>query len=169
MRGRLDWRTTSSRILSFFPDLGLLPCCSSIYLHYASAFSISVSHLTLAIRHTMTLLQLYPTECSVGAAQEIKMVITGEKVRAARRLLGWSRSELAGHSGVSSTTIGNFETGRRKASVLDLSVVRRALEAAGIEFNADNSGAPGVRIRPSSDEAAIPPIPPKNPYDGAPV
>jgi len=78
------------------------------------------------------------------------MVITGEKVRAARRLLGWSRSELAGHSGVSSTTIGNFETGRRKASVLE-AVVRRALEAAEVEFIADNAEGPGVRLRTSSE------------------
>ena len=78
------------------------------------------------------------------------MTITGEQVRAARKLLGWSRSDLAGHSGVSSTTIGNFETGRRKASVLDLSVVRRAFEAAEVEFIADNAEGAGVRLRTSS-------------------
>jgi transcriptional regulator with XRE-family HTH domain len=92
------------------------------------------------------------------------MTITGEQGRAARKLLGWSRSDLAGHSGVSSTTIGDFEKGGSKASVLDLSVVRRALEAGGVEFNAD-----GIRLRPCSDAAAIPPIPPEEPYDGAPI
>jgi transcriptional regulator with XRE-family HTH domain len=79
------------------------------------------------------------------------MTITGEQVRAARKLLGWSRSDLAGHSGVSSTTIENFETGRRKASVLDLSVVRRALEAAEVEFIGDNAEGRGVRLRTSSE------------------
>jgi hypothetical protein len=33
---------------------------------------------------------------------------------------------------------------------LDLSVVRRALEAAGVEFIADNAEVPGVRLRTSS-------------------
>jgi transcriptional regulator with XRE-family HTH domain len=74
------------------------------------------------------------------------MTITPQQVKEGRQLLRWSRSDLGGHSGVSSTTIGNFEQGRRKASVLDLSTVRRVLEAAGVEFIAEH-GATGVRLR----------------------
>jgi ribosome-binding protein aMBF1 (putative translation factor) len=87
----------------------------------------------------------------LAVARESQMIISGEQVIAARKLLGWSRSDLAGHSGVSSTTIANFETGRRKASVLDLSVIRRALDAAEVEFIADNAEGPGVRLRTSSE------------------
>jgi hypothetical protein len=36
---------------------------------------------------------------------------------------------------------------RTGKSVLDLSVIQRALEAAGVEFIAENGGGAGVRLR----------------------
>jgi hypothetical protein len=84
-------------------------------------------------------------------AEEGKMTITPEQVKAGRRLLGWSRSDLGGHSGVSTTTIGKYETENIRASVLDLSVVRRALEAAGIEFT--NGGEPAVKLSKAAQES----------------
>ena len=72
--------------------------------------------------------------------------ITPELAGAARALLGWSRSELAGHVGVSERIIGKYENGLR-ASHLNLSLLRAALESAGVEFIAENGGGPGVRLR----------------------
>jgi transcriptional regulator with XRE-family HTH domain len=73
------------------------------------------------------------------------MRITPEQMKAARLLLGWSQSSLARYSSVSETTIGHFEKGKRRASDLDLTVVRRVLEAAGVEFLAEHGGR-GVRL-----------------------
>jgi transcriptional regulator with XRE-family HTH domain len=73
------------------------------------------------------------------------MAVTPEQVKAGRRLIGWSQEDLGGHSGVSATTIGNYETRKERSSVLDLSAVRYALEAAGVEFT--NGGEPGVKLR----------------------
>jgi transcriptional regulator with XRE-family HTH domain len=74
------------------------------------------------------------------------MTITGAQVKAARHLLGWSRSVLAGHSEVSLTTMVNFERGTTRVSALQLSMMRRVLEAAGVEFITEH-GAAGVRLR----------------------
>jgi len=35
-------------------------------------------------------------------------MITGQQVRAARKLLGWSQQDLVGHVGLSKSTISNF-------------------------------------------------------------
>jgi len=40
-------------------------------------------------------------------------VITGEQVKKARKLLGWSQEDLAAHAGLSGATVGAFERGRR--------------------------------------------------------
>jgi len=69
-------------------------------------------------------------------------MITGDQVKAARKLVGWSQEDLAGHVGMSKSTIGNFEKGRR-ISVLESSMMRRALESAGVEFT--NGGEQGVK------------------------
>ena len=61
-----------------------------------------------------------------------------------------------------------FEEGKQPPSTLDLSVVRRMLGDAGVEFIAGTDAVFGVRLR-AGDEAAIPPIPPDEPYDGSPV
>jgi transcriptional regulator with XRE-family HTH domain len=72
------------------------------------------------------------------------MSISPAQLKEARRLLGWSQSDLGGLSGVSATTIGYFEGGKRRPGVLDLSLVRRILESAGVEFT--NGGEPGVKL-----------------------
>jgi transcriptional regulator with XRE-family HTH domain len=74
------------------------------------------------------------------------MTITPQQLKAGRQLLGWSRSDLAGHCGVSMTTMAHFERGTTRASVLDLSTMRRVLETAGVEFPEEH-GATGVRLR----------------------
>jgi transcriptional regulator with XRE-family HTH domain len=73
------------------------------------------------------------------------MAITGGQVAAARKLLGWSQETLAAETGVSRATIAKFEQGKQTPPMLDLSVVRRMLSDAGIEF--DDEEQAGVRLR----------------------
>jgi transcriptional regulator with XRE-family HTH domain len=79
------------------------------------------------------------------------MSLTPEQMKAARQLLGWSRSDLAGHSGVSDTTIGKYETENKRASVLDLSVVRQVLEAAGVEFTKGDQPGAWMKLLQNAD------------------
>lgn len=72
-----------------------------------------------------------------------------EQIRAARGLLGWSQTDLAGKAGLSLPTIKRME---REAGGLAVSGdakerVRTALEKAGVEFIAENGGGAGVRLR----------------------
>jgi transcriptional regulator with XRE-family HTH domain len=70
-----------------------------------------------------------------------------QQFRAARALLGWSRSELAARAGLSLPTVQRVETeGGAKVSNEARQKLRSTLEAAGVEFT--NGNAPGVRLRP---------------------
>jgi len=76
-------------------------------------------------------------------------MITGTQIRSARAALGWSAHALAERSGVSLRTLLRFEQvdrvpPSRSSTLLD---VRRALEAAGIEFIGTPEDAPGIRLR----------------------
>lgn len=77
-------------------------------------------------------------------------MITPEQCRAARGLLAWNQQELAQRARVGVVTIHQLETGvsRPRASTLD--VLRRAFEAAGVEFIDENGGGAGVRLRKRS-------------------
>jgi transcriptional regulator with XRE-family HTH domain len=70
--------------------------------------------------------------------------MTPDQSRAARGLLDWSQAELAAQSNLSESTIRDFEKGRRVPSINNLAAIRRALEAAGVEFIDGNQ--PGVRL-----------------------
>jgi transcriptional regulator with XRE-family HTH domain len=97
------------------------------------------------------------------------LLITSAQVKEARRLLGWTLKMLEGKSGVTSTILANFEADKGRPSVLQLTVLRRVIEAGGIEFTDEK---PGVkkRVAPTTGyEAALPDIPDDDPYDGAPV
>jgi transcriptional regulator with XRE-family HTH domain len=74
-------------------------------------------------------------------------MITGDQVRAARELLGWSQVELAARIGVSETTIGDFEKRNRIWPVLNLSALRQVLKSAGVEFT---EGASEVKLKADS-------------------
>ena len=69
------------------------------------------------------------------------------QLRAARALLGWSQERLADASGVSTPTIKRLEPGEGlvQTRVDTLDKLRRALEAAGVDFT--NGGEPGVKLR----------------------
>jgi transcriptional regulator with XRE-family HTH domain len=88
------------------------------------------------------------------------MIITSEQVRAARKLLGWSSIKTAVRSSVGVNLIKRIEGRRREPTQEMLNRLQSTFEAAGVEFNAGGAGGPGVRLRTSNDEAAIPPVPP---------
>jgi len=73
--------------------------------------------------------------------------ITPEQVRAARRLLGWSRIRLASRIGVGEVSIAILEGGVRLPQKFDLNRARAALESAGVIFVEENGEGPGVRLR----------------------
>jgi transcriptional regulator with XRE-family HTH domain len=68
----------------------------------------------------------------------------------ARAALGWSTADLSRNSGVGVNTVNRFEAGR-DARLSSVAKVRVALEAAGVEFIAENGGGPGVRLRKASE------------------
>ncbi|WP_271596320.1 helix-turn-helix domain-containing protein [Bradyrhizobium sp. CCBAU 25360] len=57
-----------------------------------------------------------------------------EQCRAARGWLNWSQEKLAAKAQVSSSTLRDFEAGRRIPIANNLSAIRRALEKGGIQF-----------------------------------
>ena len=69
--------------------------------------------------------------------------LSPEQCRGARAMLAISAAGLAASAQVARPTITRFETGRSIPWPSNLAAIRRALEAAGIEFLAHN----GVRLR----------------------
>jgi transcriptional regulator with XRE-family HTH domain len=93
-----------------------------------------------------------PARYGRRSTDHAEVAISPEQVKSARELLGWSQGELAGKMGVSETAVSLFEREKRRLLVLDVSVLRGALEAAGVEFT--NDGEPGVRLK--SEHIAMP-------------
>jgi predicted transcriptional regulator len=75
------------------------------------------------------------------------MVTTPAQWRAARALLAWSQQDIADKSGVGIVTSHQLEAGTSQPRRATIDVVRRAFEAAGIEFIDENGGGPGVRLK----------------------
>jgi hypothetical protein len=78
-----------------------------------------------------------------------KKTLTSPQIRAARGLIRWTAEDLAHRSAVSLRTIRRAELAEHDTSLTspnDLAI-RRALEAAGVEFIDENDGGPGVRLR----------------------
>jgi transcriptional regulator with XRE-family HTH domain len=75
--------------------------------------------------------------------------LTNAQLRAARALLRWSAEDLARETALSVTTIRRAELADKETSMTTANdlAVRRALEAAGVEFIDENGGGPGVRLR----------------------
>ncbi len=85
--------------------------------------------------------------------------IEKRQIRAARALLGWSQAQLAEAAGVSIPTVKRAEGNAAiAASAQSLTAIRSALEAAGVEFIAENGGGPGVRLRKDAAGEAGTPI-----------
>jgi hypothetical protein len=75
--------------------------------------------------------------------------LNSAQLRAARSLIRWRAEDLARESAVGVATIRRAELTEDETSMTaanDLAV-RRALEAAGVEFIDENGGGPGVRLR----------------------
>ncbi len=77
--------------------------------------------------------------------------MTGEQIRAARTLLGWTAAELGVKAGVSYATIQRIDAaqgavGGRHATI---EAVRSVLEEAGVQFlrNGDVSKGDGVALK----------------------
>ena len=78
----------------------------------------------------------------------VRISLTSGQIRAARALLRWTAEDLARASALAVTTIRRAELTEHQTSLTaanDLAI-RRALEAAGIEFIAENGGGIGVRL-----------------------
>ena len=73
-------------------------------------------------------------------------MITGTQLRMARAALKVGVRDLAERAKVSPATITRIEADQ-PAHASTLSAIRGALEAAGVEFIAENGGGAGVRLR----------------------
>ena len=73
--------------------------------------------------------------------------ITSAQCRAARGLVDMTQQQLADAARVGLSTVKAFEAGRTTPMVNNLEAIRRALEAAGIEFIPTNGGGVGVRMK----------------------
>jgi len=69
----------------------------------------------------------------------------------ARGAANWTVRQLAERAGTGVNTVSRFEGG---ADTLASTIqkLRGALEAAGVEFIAENGSGPGVRLRKRTDE-----------------
>lgn len=74
-------------------------------------------------------------------------MISAAQCRAARGLLDWSQVDLAAKAGVGVVTIRQLEGDQQHSRRATLSVVRSALEEAGVEFIDENGGGAGVRLK----------------------
>ena len=75
--------------------------------------------------------------------------ISSAQVRAARALIRWTALDLALASEVGVATIRRAEVvdGEVPVTLAIEAAIRRAFEAAGIDFIKDNGGGEGVRFR----------------------
>jgi hypothetical protein len=78
--------------------------------------------------------------------------LTAAQIRAGRALLRWSAADLAQASALGANTIRRAEVAEVETSLTAANelAVRRALEAAGVEFIDENGGGSGVRLRKPS-------------------
>ncbi len=76
--------------------------------------------------------------------------ITPGQCRGARGLLDWSMELLATKSGLPRRTLIRFEGSEGAPRRATLAAIRTALEAAGVEFIAENGGGAGVRLKSPS-------------------
>jgi transcriptional regulator with XRE-family HTH domain len=74
------------------------------------------------------------------------MNLCPEQCRAARGLLNWSQEQLATLSGVSRSTIKDFECHRHALHRATEALVVKALEAAGVRLLPPEGDGPGVRL-----------------------
>ena len=78
----------------------------------------------------------------------IRSSLTSAQIRAGRALIRWSAEDLARASTISVATIRRAELteGQTSLTAANNLAIRHALEAAGVEFIAENGGGAGVRL-----------------------
>ena len=81
-------------------------------------------------------------------------MVSPAQCRAARGLLGWNQQKLARQAGVGIVTVHQLESGISQPRSATIEVIRRAFEAAGVEFIDENGGGPGVRLRKGTSKKA---------------
>lgn len=76
-------------------------------------------------------------------------MITGAQIRAARAMLRWSAEDLAIKSRLGVATVRRADASDGETSITHANAyaIQAALEAAGVEFIAENGGGAGVRLR----------------------
>lgn len=62
------------------------------------------------------------------------MTITTAQIRGARGLLDWSQAELSRRTGISTTSIGNIESGNTQPRESTIGVIRTCFEEGGVVF-----------------------------------
>src|ERR1700756_341231 len=62
------------------------------------------------------------------------LALTPAQARAARALLAWSQQDLASNAKIATSTVADFERGRRTPVPRNAEAMRAALERAGISF-----------------------------------
>ena len=77
----------------------------------------------------------------------VRFAITAGQCRAGRAILDWRMEDLAQASLVPMRTLLRFERSEGVARPATIGAIRTALEAAGVEFIAENGGGAGVRLR----------------------
>lgn len=83
--------------------------------------------------------------------------LTPKHVRAARALLAWSQQDLAKAAGVATSTVADFERGKRTPVANNAQAIRGALEGAGIQFRPTGAVVgPAVPILTPSDRPGTP-------------
>ena len=75
------------------------------------------------------------------------MLVTARQIRAARGLLGWTRTALADRAVVSTTTVADIERGNVNPKASTMTAIILALEKAGIEFMRGEEGGKGEGVR----------------------
>ncbi len=79
--------------------------------------------------------------------------MTPEQCRQARALMDWSKLDLARASGVMARTIGLWERGKHPSVEPMVSLMRTALEEAGIAFSPDGGS---VRLEKAAERGLAP-------------
>lgn len=74
-------------------------------------------------------------------------MITPIQMKAARVLLELKQAETARMAGLSPQSYNAIEQGKATPRKSNLDAIQAALEAAGVEFIAENGGGAGVRLK----------------------
>src|SRR6266540_3441249 len=93
----------------------------------------------------------------IGRVNMNRKPLTSAQIRAARSLLRWRAEDLARETRVGVATIRRAELSNNETSLTPANdfAIRRALEAAGVEFIDENGGGPGVRLRKPPREKSL--------------